>query len=81
MVGIFQLPFVVDGDDDDDDVDSEVFASSVVGNVTHSGHPVVVSGMASKPNRILKHVSSTSTLLQLAYASNLDVICCIQLLF
>ena len=73
MVGIliFQLLFVVDGDvdevvDDDVDADSDVDSSSVVGKVTHWGHPVVVSGNSSKPNRILRQASSTSTLLQLA---------------
>ena len=73
MVGIFifQPPFVVDGDvdegvDDDEDAEEDDDSSSVVANVTHSGHPVVVSGNASKPNRIRRQDSSTSTLLQLA---------------
>ena len=86
MVGILilQSPFVVeddvDGEDDDVDAGAAVEVSSVVGNVTHCGHSVVVSGVFSKPNRTRKQFSSMSILLQLAYASKRDVICCIQLL-
>ena len=84
MVGIFQSLFVVeddvDGEDDDVDAAAAVDVSSVVGNVTHSGQDVVVSGIFSKPKRTRKQFSSMSILLQLAYASKRDVICCIQLL-